>query len=196
MAEIVFSAKQADSLINPVQRCYLLYGEDEVQKDEVVALLKGAATDPSFADFDSEELDARSTSPDNVLASAGLAPFGSPYRLVVVRHAEAYRGRDQGSAAERLAAGVEKLGAASCLVLVAAAEEETWRGKTILNSKLDAAIKANGMVVRCKPLTAEALQDWLIVEARKSGKQLLDEAAERLIAAAHGDRTALEHELA
>lgn len=194
--DIAFSKGAAKALFNPVQRVYLLYGEEDRQKDEALALLRSAAVDPAFADFDYQVVEAESAPPEEILATAGLAPLGSPCRLVVVRGAEVYRRREKQSEAERLAQGLPALGAASCLALrVAAAEDEKSRGKTILTARLDAAVRAHGSIIQCRALTEEDLLDWLAGEARTAGKRLHEEAGLRLIQAARGDRMALANEL-
>lgn len=183
-------------LLEPLRRVYLLYGEDDTQKDEIVEAICAVALDPSFADFDSETLDTASTGVEDILASAGMAPFGSPYRVVVVRGAEVYRRREKSANAERLAQGIEKIGGATILVLrVAAAEDERSRGKTAAHPKLDAAVVKNGLLVQCRPLSPEALAGWIDSEARRAGKSIDPEAADRLIQSAHGERLALHNEL-
>jgi len=196
LVDVIFSQGAAKALFDPVQRVYVFYGEEDRQKDEALNLLRAAAVDAAFADFDYEVLEADTAAPEQILAAAGLAPFGSPYRLVVVRGAEVYRRREKQADAERLAQGISSLGPSSCLALrVAAAEDEKSRGKTILTAKLDAAIRARGATVQCKPLTEHDLLDWLAAQARAAGKRLGEEAGLRLIQSAHGDRTALVNEL-
>ena len=196
MADVIFSPRAASSLADPVQRVYLLYGEDDHQKNEALAAIRAVTTDSSFADFDVEFLDGESAPPDTIFAAAGLMPFGSPFRLVVIKNADAFRSREKQATAERIAHGMAKLGPSTCLVMIAGSDDETLRGKTILTAKLDAAVRSHGTVVRCRPLTQDALSDWLIAEATKADKRLTEAAAHRLIAYAHGERAALSNELA
>lgn len=194
--EVVWSRAAAKTLFQPLQPVYVFYGEDDCLKDEALAILRKKAVDESFADFDFEMLDADAKTPEEILASANLAPFASSHRLIVVRGAEAFRKREKAADAERLAQGITQLGAASCLALrVGAAEDEKSRGKTVLSAKLDAAVKARGALVQCKALTEQGLIDWLEGEAQKADKTLDEEAALRLIKAAHGERVALTNEL-
>src|SRR5439155_231786 len=116
--------------------------------------------------------------------------------LVIVRGAEIYRRREKQAEAERLAQGIAKLGGMSCLVLRAAAsEDESGRGKTALTTKLDAAIREYGGLVRCRVLTPEAMAAWLQAEARAAGKKISGEAIELLMLVGKGDRIALRNEL-
>jgi DNA polymerase-3 subunit delta len=193
--EAVFSRAAAKSLFNPVRRVYVLYGEDDRQKDEALALLRSAAVEDAFSDFDVETMDAESATPEDILAASGMAPLGSPFRLVVVRGAEVYRRREKLAETERLAHGIARLGASSCLAFRVAAAEDEKNRKTILTAKLDKAIAAHGLTIRCSALTDKEMADWLVRTAKSSGKRLDIAAAFRLIQAAHGDRLALENEL-
>src|SRR5579872_3185307 len=194
--EAVWRPRAAVELFEPIRRVYLFHGEDDPQKDDALEQLRARAVDESFLDFDYEILDADTRTPEEILAAAGMAPVGSAARLVVVRSAEVYRRRDRQSEAERLAQGIERLGQASCLALrVAAEEDEKSRGKTILSAKLDAACRAHGVTVHCRALSEQALVDWLCEVAADAGKRLPENAAQRLVQAAHGDRLALSNEL-
>jgi DNA polymerase-3 subunit delta len=194
--EAVYSKSALKGLLDPLQRVYAFYGEDDTSKDEAIDALRARVVDESFADFDSEVMDAEARGVEDILAAAGMAPFGSAARFVVVKGAELFRKRERSADAERLAQGIAALNAGSCLVLrVAAAEDEARRGKTAVSAKLDAAVKAHGALVQCKALSGQAMVDWLFIEARNAGKSLDDAAAERLIQAARGDRVAMLNEL-
>ncbi len=194
--EAVWNKSAARTLFNPPRRLYCFYGEDDRQKDEAIALLRAAVVDESFADFDYEVIEAVGRSPEDILSAAGMAPFGSPSRLLVVRGAEIYRKREKSGDAERMAAGLARLGGSSCVALrVAAGEDEKSRGKTILTSRLDTAIKEQGVAVQCRPLAEEDLVDWVIGEAAREGKRIAPDAARRVVAAAQGSRDAMGHEL-
>src|SRR5205809_1001796 len=108
--ELQYSSGAVQQLLNPLQRVYLFFGEDDRLKDEAVERLRESAVDPGFLDFDLEVLDAETATSERILSSAGLAPFASQVRLVVVRGAELYRRREKQAEAERLAQGIAKLG--------------------------------------------------------------------------------------
>jgi DNA polymerase-3 subunit delta len=193
--DVVFNRESLPSLFRPPQRVYLFHGEDDYQKEEALQLLRQEAIDPAFAEFDSQILEAQSSAPEEILAAAGLAPFASAVRLVVVQGAEVYRRRERAEETERLSNGIAGLGASSCLVLFVGADEEDSARKTILNAKLDKAVRTHGTVVRFDSLSEEALREWVLRRVRSAGKQMDPEAAERLIVAARGDRTSLCNEL-
>jgi DNA polymerase-3 subunit delta len=152
--------------------------------------------DADFADFDFEVLEADARSPDQVLAAAGMVPFGSPVRLVILRGVELYRKRERSGDAERLAAGIAALGEGSCLVLrVGAAEDEKSRGKTVLTQKLDRAIGEAGVMVQCRALSDEDLAGWVGAEAARAGKRIEPAAARHVVATGRGLRSAIANEL-
>lgn len=192
--DVVYDPAQTDTLFNPVRRVYLFYGEDEVLADEALSILQRSTSDPAFTDFDLERIDAETTPVDQIITSANLAPFASPFRLVIVRGAGAFRRRDRHADAEKLAQAIGGLGSRSCLALRAASDDD-GRTKTALTPKLDAAIREHGILVRCRALVPEALADWLVAEAASAGKKLDRRAAELLARAGNGDRTALGNEL-
>jgi DNA polymerase-3 subunit delta len=195
-APFVYTPARLKELLSPVRPVYILFGEEETLKDEIVEALRSAVLDPSFADFDCETLDAAVTSVEEILASAGAAPFGSEYRLVIVKGAEVYRRREKSADAERLAGGIAQIGNATALVLRAAApEDDRGRSKTALHAKVDAAVGERGFLVHCRSLSPEALGDWVEGEARKAGKGVESEAVERLVQSANGSRIALRNEL-
>ncbi len=195
-AEIIYGPATRDRLLSPLRTVYLLYGEDDRQKDETIEFLRDRCVDPSFTDFDFEAVDVSTHTPTAILAAANMAPFGSERRLVVVRGAELLRRRERVSDAEQLAEGIAQLGSASCLVLRASAgEDEAKRGKTVITSRLDAAVRARGFLVKCRSLGVEDLQELAIAKTRAEGKILHPDAAERLVQAAGGDRDTLDNEL-
>jgi len=193
---LVYTPAAAARLFDPPRRAYLLFGEDDRQKDEAIGLLQAVVIAPDFADFDLEVLDAESAGSERILSAAGLAPLGSPRRLVVVRGSEVLRRKDRQADADALAAGIARLGPQSCLVLrVAATEDEGPRGKTAISPRLDAAVREHGLLIRCRRLREEELADWAVAHARRAGKELAEEAAHLLVHAARGDRHVLAAEL-
>lgn len=178
-----------------MKRVYSLFGADDEGKDEAIAIIKTTVVDESFADFDCQTMDASMYTVDDILASAASAPFASSARLVILKCAEIFRKREKSADAERLAEGIKRLPAQSCLVLRVASDEDDRGRKTCISTKVDNAINSAGISLEFRPLSEEALSDWLIAEAFKLGKQLDGPAAMRLGAVAVGDRIALRNEL-
>ena len=137
----------------PTARVYLMTGSDDALKREAVQRLTEPLLDPSMADFDREERDAPASGGDEaefarqILASAAGAPMLSERRVVIVTNVQRLGKEDQ----ETLAAGLARLGAQTCLVLVAGAQEYDAgkpKGKSV-GAKLAKAIDAAGVTVLC-----------------------------------------------
>ena len=153
--ELNYAQIAAKGFPKPPQRVYLLHGTDDALKREALKRLTEPLLDPSFADFDSETREISPTGGGatdeslaaSILASAGGAPMASERRVVVVEGVQRLGKEDQ----DALAAGLEKLGALSCLVLVAAAPEYDAgkvKGKSV-GIKLVNAVAKHGATVLC-----------------------------------------------
>lgn len=185
-----------DDPLAPVRRVYLLYGEEEVGKWELVARIRRTLLEPGFEDMDGDELDVRSSDISAILSSAAQLPMTSERRVVVVRGAETLRRRERSADAEALAAGISRLGADSCLVLVAAPPaDDRSKSRTALTAKVDAAVRDAGLVVQFERMSEEALREWAVARARTLGVRLEPEAARLLLQAAQWDRVLAGHEL-
>ncbi|MEP6754828.1 MAG: DNA polymerase III subunit delta [Chthonomonadales bacterium] len=191
----IYLPRTFPSELSPIKRAYALFGADDQGKEEAIAAIISVAIDPLFADFDSQVMDATLVPVDDILAAAAGAPFASPVRLTIVKCAEVYRKREKAGEAERLAEGIKRLPAQSCMVFRVANIEADRGRKTCLTAKLDNAISSVGTIIEFRALSEEALSDWLISEAARFGKLLDGAAAHRLSAVAPDDRIALRNEL-
>lgn len=194
--EIVYKSGSPGMLWKPdIQGVYALYGEEDRLKEEVVRALTKHIINPDFADFDLEILDGSVINADGILAAAGQIPFGSDRRLIIVKGMEQWRERAKSSETERLADGLSRLSASTCLILVIAAEEEEERRKTAITVKLDNAIKKVGALVACRGLKGDSLITWVVERVRKEGKRADAATAERLIATVGNEMLVLEQEI-
>jgi len=178
-----------------VQTVYLLHGPDELELEAVVRALKDRVVDASFAEFDSERLNANGTTPDVILALASLAPFASERRLVVVTGAEAFRRRERQRDADELANGLARLGSAACLAFLCLDVADRARTKTVISARFDAAVREHGAVVEVPAPTEDALKEWIDAEAAEWGQSVAPDAAQRLVELTKGDRRRLQHDL-
>ncbi|HSV74998.1 MAG TPA: DNA polymerase III subunit delta [Chthonomonadales bacterium] len=178
-----------------VERIYLFHGTDEIEMEAVVRSLRDRVVDASFADFDSEYLDATSATPDAILAAAGLAPLASERRLVVVRSSDALRRRERQRDADALAAGLRRVGPATCLAFVCLDAPERTRSKTVIGARFDAEVREHGAVAEVPALGEEALLEWIGAEAAQWGQAVAPNAAKRLAQLAAGDRRRLMHDV-
>ena len=212
--ELNYAQIAAKGFPKPIQRVYLLHGTDDALKREALARLTEPLLDPSFADFDSERREISPTGGGateesvaaQILASAGGAPMASERRVVIVQGAQRLGKEDQ----EALAAGLEKLGPLSCLVLVAGAPEYEAgkvKARTAVGTKLVNAVAKHGATVVCDAPSEGDLKARAAATLKARGKSIAPEAwalllkhasavaADRGGGARTGDVTALLNEL-
>jgi DNA polymerase-3 subunit delta len=194
--EIVYKSGGAGALWKPeLLPLYLFYGEEDRLKEEAVTALTRHIIAPDFADFDLEVMHTANATADTILAAAGQIPFGSEKRMVLVKGLEQWRERGKQSEAERLAAGLSRLSDTVCLVLVAGAEEEEGRRKTIISTKLDNAVRKVGATVACPALKGEGLTGWVAARVRQEGKRISPEAIGQLTQTVGSEMRVLEQEI-
>jgi len=75
-------------VISKIQRFYFFYGDDEYSKMKKVKALVAAVIDRSFMDFDYSYFEGRGLDASLAINTASSPPFGSPLRVVVIRHFE------------------------------------------------------------------------------------------------------------
>ncbi|GDX41455.1 DNA polymerase III subunit delta [Armatimonadota bacterium] len=178
-----------------LQRVYLFFGSEDRLKHEAADALIKQVVSSDFADFDLEVMDVLSVGADAILASAAQVPFGSDYRMVVVRGLEQWRERGKSAEAERLAEGLARMGGSTCLVLIASAEEEDDKRKVAVTVKLDNAVKKLGAVVKFSALKGEGLSKWVSQRVREEGKQIEPDAVNLLLGSAGHELLTLEQEI-
>ena len=211
--ELNYATIAAKGFPAPTQRVYLLHGTDDALKREALKRLTEPLLDPSFADFDREEREIAPTGGGGdesslaaqILASAAGAPMASERRVVVVQGVQRLAKEDQ----DTLAAGLERLGALSCLVLVAAAPEYDAgkvKGKSV-GTKLVNAVTKYGATVLCDAPGEGDLKARAAALLKSRGKTIAPEAWTLLLkhaaavasdrggGAKTGDVTALLNEL-
>jgi len=125
---------------------YLIYGDEELLKDDAVRALVGAAVEPATRDFNLDvrrggELDAEA-----LLSLVGTPPMMAERRAVVVREVNALK-KDARGALERYLA---RPSPETVLVLVAPA-----------GAKDDKPLKALTTSVEFAPLTGDRLPKWI-----------------------------------
>ncbi len=191
MPEVSYAAVAKGGFPEPLAKVYLILGTDDALKHEAINRILGAALDPGFADFDHEMIDlgaggdGMDGSEDpviKILSAAGAAPFMSPRRVVTASSIQRLPKERQ----EALADGLAKLGALSCLILVADAPEfEAGRpkGKQVENA-LKKAATATGMVLTVDSPEARDLRSRAAAIIAKAGKSADPDVIEALVARA------------
>ena len=188
--ELDYARLGAKGFPQPISRVYLFSGSDDALKREAAQKLAASLLDPAMADFDSEERDAPTSGGDDgdfarqILSSAAGAPMLSERRVVTVTNLQRLGKEDQ----ETLATGMLKLGAQTCLILIAGAPEYDAgkvKGRSTIGAKLAAAIGKAGTVVLCDAPGEGDLGTRAKMIAKERGKQIEPEALRRLLARAH-----------
>ncbi len=194
--ELDYENGAPEALWNPrVYPVYLFTGEEDRLKEEALTAIISRTVSADFADFDLETIDGSSAGAETILAAVSQVPFGSDYRLVLVKGMDQWRDKSKSSEVERLAEGILKLGGSSVLVLLVSAEEEEAKRKTGISVKFDNAVKKVGAIVFFRSLKGASLTRWVLQRASQEGKQIELAAVELLIQSIGNDMLPLEQEI-
>ena len=168
---------------------YVVAGEEQFFRDEVVAELRGAALKGGIAALNEDKFTAGEASIDAVIAAARTVPMMSPRRFVLVRGAERWESSDDAStphssareetaasAFDRLAEYAAAPVASTCLVLVAS--------KFDRRRKLAALARKEDFLVACEPLDSRSLPVWVANRCKFKGHAISREVADLLAALA------------
>jgi len=161
---------------------YLLYGDEEVLKDEAIRALLDASVGTN-RDFNLDVRYAADLTPESFNALVNTPPMLAERRAVVVRGME-HVGKRKTKLRDELVRYLENPNPTTVLVLVVAAGEE-----------LDAEIARGCTAVDLEPLSADRVPRWLQHHALTVGVTLAPEAADLLIKAVGGDLSTLAREL-
>jgi DNA polymerase-3 subunit delta len=159
---------------------YLLYGDEDVLKDEAIrALVDGVEN----RDFNLDVRFAPDLTPDSFHALVNTPPMLAERRAVVVRGAEQI-GKRKTKLRDELVRYLTAPNPTTLLVLVFTAGEEP-----------DADLVRSSTSVKVEPLSAERVARWLLHRATTLGVTLAPDAAELLRSAVGNDLSALAREL-
>jgi DNA polymerase III subunit delta len=173
------SLKKGGPGFDPV---YLLYGDEDVLKDEAVRALVDAAVGTS-RDFNLDVRFAADLAPESFNALVNTPPMLAECRAVVIRGVDQL-GKRKTKLRDELLRYVAAPNPTTLLVLVVAAGEEP-----------DPDIVRAATAVELDALAAERVPRWLQHRAKTLGVTLTPEAAELLLKAVGNDLTTLSREL-
>jgi len=157
---------------------YVVTGDEQLLRDEVVAALRAATLAGGVAEFNEDKFNAGEADVDAVVSAARTVPMMAPRRFVLVRGAEQWEAGDSASSPfDRLAAYARSPVESTCMVVVAA--------KLDGRRKFALAARKAGYVVACEPLDSGALPAWIIERCGRAGHEIERNVAE-LIAALVG----------
>ena len=161
---------------------YLLYGDEDVLKDEAIRILLHAAVG-SNRDFSLDLRYAPDLTPESLHALVNTPPMLAERRAVVVRGVEQL-GKRKTKLRDELLRYLGDPNPTTVLVLVVAAGEEP-----------DAELARTCTSVRLEPLAADRVPRWMQHHASTLGVTLAPDAAELLLRAVGSDLSTLAREL-
>lgn len=159
---------------------YLLTGDDDFRKEDVVRRMVEAALEPSTRDFNLEQRRGPELDAATLRGLLDTPPMMSDRRLVVVRDADGLRT----AAREALASYCQRPAADTLVVLVSAA-----------GAKVEKGLAPGAVVVVFDRLTEGELERWITRRAVQGGGGISPEATSLLVQYAGNDLALLSQEL-
>jgi DNA polymerase III subunit delta len=156
---------------------YLVTGEENLLRDQVVAALRAAALGNGIAAFNEDRFTAGEVAIDKVLAALRTVPMMAPRRFVWIRGAERWDANDTDDGDRKREAPLDRLAEyctlpvdSTCLVITST--------KLDGRRRLSSIAKKNGFVVTCNPLDAAALLSWIERQCALLGNPIARDVAE------------------
>jgi len=177
------------ALVNSIERgvvapVYLLYGEEDYLRTQILTKFKQALLPEGMADFNLDILDGREVTSAMVADLAGTLPFMADKRLVIVQDTPFFQSRrkkdqddeeDTSSGDALLLNYLNNPSASTCLVFVASEGVDKRK-------KLYKAVEKAGQVVELTPLKSGPLAHWIEDRAASYRVKITPEAIGILIA--------------
>lgn len=157
---------------------YVVTGEEQFLRDQVVRELRAAALGGGIPAFNEDKFSAGETSIEKILAAARTVPMMAPRRFVWIRGAERWDASSEGeggdtkreSPLDRLADYAAAPIDTTCLVIVAA--------KLDGRRRLSAVAKKLKLLVSCEPLDGASLRSWIERQCTSMGHPIDRDVAE------------------
>lgn len=159
---------------------YLLTGDDDFRKDDVVRRIMDAALEPSTRDFNLEQRRGAELDAATLRGLLDTPPMMSDRRVVVVRDADALKTAPR----DALASYCQRPARDTVLVLVAGA-----------GAKADKGLAPGAVAVAFDRLTEGDLERWIARRATQGGGGISPEATSLLVQYAGNDLALLTQEL-
>lgn len=185
---------------------YILHGDEEFERSEVVSRLKARVMSDGLGDLNIVVLDGRRVGLNELVDACNAIPFLSDRRLVIVEgllqrfepsassRARRSKARSPSTGeleyADKLAAYLPDLPPSTRLLFV---ETKTLsRSNPILKQARESS---EGYVREFKPLRGGALQDWIRRRSREKGAEIRRDAVNMLMSYVGGNLRLLDQEL-
>jgi DNA polymerase III subunit delta len=166
---------------------YLVMGEEQTMRDQVVDALRRAALGAGVPAFNEDKFTAGEVDAATVISAARTVPMMANRRFVLVRGAERWDGADASSPFDAIAEYAAAPVDSTCLVIVAA--------KIDGRRKLVQTARKLGFFVACEPLDARALPGWIAQRCAAKGHPIDRDVAELLAALTGPDLASVDDAL-
>jgi len=161
---------------------YYLTGDEDILKDELIALLAEQVVDPSTRDFNYDVRAAPDVDAESLHALVETPPMLAERRMVVLRGVDQWR--KNAKVWKVLESYVQRPAPSTVLVITAGA-----------GAKPHAGLAGSTAHVAVEPLPPDRLSRWVRMRAERAGITLDGEAGRHLIAAVGGDLAQLGLEI-
>jgi DNA polymerase-3 subunit delta len=161
---------------------YYLTGDEDILKDELIALLADRVVEPSMREFNMDVRMAADLDGEALHALVETPPMLAARRMVVLRHVDQWR--KNAKVWQVLERYLEQPSPTTVLVVTAAA-----------GAKPHAPLARRSAHIEIGPLRPERLAKWVGMRAERAGLALDDDGAEHLIAAVGADLAQLGMEI-
>jgi DNA polymerase-3 subunit delta len=163
---------------------YLVVGEEQLVRDQVVGEIRKAALGSGVAAFNEDKYTAGEADVEAVIAAARTVPMMAPRRFVVVRSAERWDSAESSTAFDRLAEYAASPVDSTAVVLVGS--------KMDGRRKLMQVARKEGFLVPCDPIDARALPMWIVDRCSAKGHAIERGVAELLAAISGPDLASID----
>jgi DNA polymerase-3 subunit delta len=153
---------------------YLVVGEEQLVRDQVVGEIRKAALGTGVAAFNEDKFTAGEVDVEAVIAAARTVPMMAPRRFVLVRGAERWDSAESSTAFDRLAEYAASPVDSTAVVVVGS--------KVDGRRKLMQVARKEGFLVPCDPIDARALPMWIADRCHSKGHPIERGVAELLAA--------------
>ncbi len=167
---------------------YVFYGSETYLRDRALEQFQ-ALLPEQVRDFNLDVVDGRETGIEDIINLASTLPFMSEWRLVIVKNADFFKGREEKSnpVDDSLGRYLDNPPASTCLIFCTETVEKKHR--------IFKTIASQGQVVEFSPLKGRELNRWLDRRAGQLGKVLEPAAVAGLVTAVGNDLQQLSTEL-
>jgi DNA polymerase-3 subunit delta len=166
---------------------YFLFGDEEFLKEEAASRIVGAHLDDATREFNLDQIHGSEGTVESLASILQTPPLMAPWRVVVVREAQALAGSPRARGV--IEALLEREVPGLVLVLIGQIPERS-------RAQFYEVLKQKARAVEFAPLTSGDLPGWLMARSAARAVELEPDAARALVAAIGSEIGVLERELA